>query len=109
VIILHARLFLIRETSEVSKNRDYPEVLRRYVLPYFEQTELHQSPFLDERYGLDRGQFKPVLDKFYALHGWDTESGWPTQERLRELALEDVYEPMINSAVKAREVNRSRD
>jgi aldehyde:ferredoxin oxidoreductase len=79
------------------------------VLPYFEQTELHQSPFLDERYGLDRGQFKPVMDEFYALHGWDAENGWPTRERLRELALEDVYESMINGAVKAREVNRSRD
>jgi len=65
------------------------------VLPYFEQTELYQSPFLEKRYALDREQFKPVVDKFYALHGWDIERGWPTQERLRELGLEDVYEPMV--------------
>ena len=63
------------------------------VLPYFEQTELYQSPFLEKRYALDREQFEPVMDEFYALHGWDVESGWPTRERLRELDLEDVYAP----------------
>ena len=65
------------------------------VLPYFEQTELYQSPFLDKRYGLDREQFTPVVDEFYALQGWDAKTGWPTRKRLCELDLEDVYEPMI--------------
>jgi len=73
------------------------------VLPYFEQTELYQSPFLKKSYGLDREQFKPVADEFYALHGWDAETGWPTRERLCELDLEDVYEPMVAGASKARE------
>jgi hypothetical protein len=73
------------------------------VLPYFEQMELFQSPFLDKRYGLDREQFKPVMDEFYALHGWDVERGWPTRERLHELDLADLYEPMVDGAAKARE------
>ena len=68
------------------------------VLPYFGQTELYQSPFLEKRYALDREQFKPVVDEFYALHGWDAERGWPTRERLRELDMEDVYEPMVAGA-----------
>jgi aldehyde:ferredoxin oxidoreductase len=72
------------------------------VLPYFEQTELYQSPFLEKRHGLDREQFKPVMDEFYTLHGWDTERGWPTQERLRELGLEDVYEPMVDGAERVK-------
>jgi aldehyde:ferredoxin oxidoreductase len=76
------------------------------VLPYFERTELYQSPFLDRRYGLDREQFKPVMDEFYALHGWDIESGWPTRERLRELNLEDVHEPMVDGAARARGITR---
>ena len=73
------------------------------VLPYFEQTELYQSPFLEKRYGLEREQFKPVVDEFYALHGWDAETGWPTRERLRELDLEDVYEPMVAGALQRME------
>jgi len=77
------------------------------VLPYFEQTELYQSPFLDKRYGLDREQFAPVVDEFYALHGWDVESGWPTRHRLRELDLEILYEPMIAGASRAGEVDGS--
>jgi aldehyde:ferredoxin oxidoreductase len=68
------------------------------VLPYFERSELYQSPFLDRRHAVDREQFKPVVDEFYTLHGWDTERGWPTQERLRELGLGDVYEPMVDGA-----------
>ena len=72
------------------------------VLPYFEQVEPYQSPYLERRYGLDREQFKPVMDEFYTLHGWDTENGWPTQERLRELGLQDVYQPMIERAKRVR-------
>ena len=74
------------------------------VLPYFERTELYQSPFLERRHGLDREQFKPVVDEFYALHGWDAERGWPTQQSLRELDLEDVYAPMVDGAARARDV-----
>lgn len=73
------------------------------VLPYFEQTEPYKSPFLEQRHGLNREQFKPVLDEFYRLHGWDTERGWPTQERLLELGLNDVHEPMIEGATGSRQ------
>jgi hypothetical protein len=68
------------------------------VLSYFERKEPYQNPFLDRRYALDRKQFKPVLDEFYELHGWDIERGWPTRERLHELGLEDVYRPMVDGA-----------
>ena len=73
------------------------------LLPYFEGIDAQQSPFLEQRYGLDRDQFKPVLDEFYTLHGWDAKNGWPSQESLSELDLEDVYEPMIDGAKKAKE------
>ncbi|NIV30689.1 MAG: hypothetical protein GWN58_14675, partial [Anaerolineae bacterium] len=76
------------------------------VLSYFERTEPVQSSFLDRRHGLDREQFRPVVDEFYALHGWDVGSGWPTRERLRELDLEDVHEPMVDGAARAREIAR---
>jgi hypothetical protein len=72
------------------------------ILPYFEETELHQNPFLDKRHGLDRERFEPVMDEFYLLHGWDVENGWPTRECLQELDLENTYEPMIAGAEKAR-------
>ena len=68
------------------------------VLPYFQVPELHQNPYLDRRHGLDRAQFRPVQDAFYRLHGWDAERGWPTEERLRELGLGDLYEDMVDGA-----------
>jgi aldehyde:ferredoxin oxidoreductase len=72
------------------------------VLPSFEYRENWQSPALDQRYGLDRAQFAPVMDEFYDLQGWDRENGWPTQERLAALGLWDVYEPMMDGAHAAR-------
>ncbi|MCP4538494.1 MAG: hypothetical protein GY832_15265 [Chloroflexi bacterium] len=68
------------------------------VLPYFEQGEPYQNPFLEKCHTLDREQFEPIVDEFYALHGWDTENGWPTRERLHELEMEDVYQPMVDGA-----------
>jgi hypothetical protein len=78
------------------------------VLPYFEQSELYQSPFLDRRHSLDRQQFKPVMDEFYSLHGWDVENGWPTRDRLRALDQEELYRPMVDGATTAREKHQSR-
>jgi aldehyde:ferredoxin oxidoreductase len=71
------------------------------ALPYFEQPESCRNPFLEERHRLDREKFEPVLDEFYALHGWDTARGWPTRERLGELGLDDVYDPMVEGAAGA--------
>ena len=72
------------------------------VLPYFEQTETGLDPLLGKAVGLDREQFAPVLDEFYALHGWDG-NGQPTKEHLEELGLGDVYEPMAKGAERAQE------
>jgi aldehyde:ferredoxin oxidoreductase len=72
------------------------------VLPYFERTEFSVNPLLGERYGLDRKQFGSVIDEFYRLHGWDPATAWPTSERLRELDLGDVYEPMVEGAERAK-------
>jgi aldehyde:ferredoxin oxidoreductase len=71
------------------------------LLPYFERIEALQSPFLQERYGLDRQQFEPVLGEFYALHGWDAQNGWPTPDSLGDLDLADIYAPMVEGATRA--------
>jgi aldehyde:ferredoxin oxidoreductase len=76
------------------------------VLPYFEEAELNPSPFLGKRHALDREQFKPVVDEFYRLHGWDTDNGWPTRKRLQELGLRDVHSSMVDGADSASKVNQ---
>ena len=72
------------------------------VLPFFERPELGTNPLIGQRQCLDRQQFRPVLDAFYALQGWDAETGWPTKERLAQLGLADVHDPMVAGAARAR-------
>jgi aldehyde:ferredoxin oxidoreductase len=73
------------------------------VLPSFEYLENWVNPLLGERHALDREQFEPVMHEFYTLQGWDPSTGWPTRERLAELGIEEVYEPMVEGATQARE------
>jgi aldehyde:ferredoxin oxidoreductase len=75
------------------------------LLPYFEREETLPSPFLKQRYGLDREQFKPVMDEFYTLHGWDPATARPTRESLADLGMEDVYQPMVEGAARAKELS----
>jgi hypothetical protein len=76
------------------------------VLPYFERTEIYQSPLLDRRYGLEREQFAPVMDEFYRLHGWDPATARPTADRLQELDMAELYEPMMEGAERAEAARR---
>jgi aldehyde:ferredoxin oxidoreductase len=73
------------------------------VLPSFEYLENWTNPLLGKRYALDREQFRPVLDDYYRYQGWDVRTGWPTEQRLRELGLADVHQPMVEGATEARQ------
>ena len=70
------------------------------VLPSFEYDENWVNPETGVRMQLDRTQFMPVMDEYYALRGWDVETGWPTRERLASLDL-DVHDDMVQGAKAA--------
>jgi aldehyde:ferredoxin oxidoreductase len=72
------------------------------VLPYFQQTELYENPYLEGRESLDREQCRLLADAFYALHGWDPVQAWPTQERMSALGLGELYEQMLAGGERAR-------
>jgi aldehyde:ferredoxin oxidoreductase len=38
---------------------------------------------------LDRQEFEKMLDEYYQLRGWDTETGIPNDSQLKELGLCD--------------------
>ena len=73
------------------------------VIPSFEYDENWVNPKLGARMRLDREQFRPVMDAYYRLRGWDVETGWPTVERLESLGLGDVHDEMVAGAERARE------
>jgi aldehyde:ferredoxin oxidoreductase len=71
------------------------------LLPYFERRDALPNPLLGQHHSLDRAQFAPVLDEFYALHGWD-RNGRPTREGLAELGMAELYEAMVAGAAEER-------
>ena len=73
------------------------------VLASFEYPENWANPLLGERYALDREQFRPVMDEYYGLLGWDLENAWPTPDRLKDLGMSEVYEPMVAGAHQVRQ------
>ncbi len=72
------------------------------ALPAFEYDENWLNPETNERMALDRAQFDPVMDEYLRLRGWDVATGWPTREKLEDLGLGDVYDPMVEGARKAK-------
>jgi len=42
------------------------------------------------------------MDEYYQHQGWDVQTGWPTEDRLSELGMADMHEPMVQGAEAAR-------
>ena len=40
-----------------------------------------------------------MLDEYYALRGWDSEHGWPTQATLSSLGLADVADTLMEEGL----------
>ena len=45
---------------------------------------------------LDKSDFEKLKDEYYALRGWDNETGFQTYAKLRELDLEDIAQYLNN-------------
>jgi aldehyde:ferredoxin oxidoreductase len=39
---------------------------------------------------LDRDKFEGLKEEFYSLRGWDVKTGYPTQDKLHELGLDEI-------------------
>jgi len=76
--------------------RDYGRTRKddERVIPYFATTENWVNPLLGEKQSLDAERFRQQLTELYRLRGWDPETGWPTEAKLRALGLPDVAEAL---------------
>ena len=64
-----------------SRDDDYPP--ERYM-----QEPVKSGPFKGHK--CDREEWDKMLDRYYELHGWDTETSLQTHSSLVELGLEDI-------------------
>lgn len=48
------------------------------------------------KYYIDMKKWNKLLDRYYELHGWSTQTSWPKKETLMKLGLGEVYERIRN-------------
>ena len=87
------RVFNLERAVQV-RNWDRSRRVDEMVIPHFTDIENWVNPVLGEGVGLDLEKFGKLLDEYYALRGWDVETGRPTVAKLRELGLADVGEEL---------------
>ena len=82
------RIFNLERAIQV-RNDNRTRKVDEAIIPYFEAEENLAGPS-GRKESLDRSEFHRLVDEYYALRGWDRETGWPTREKLLELDLRDV-------------------
>jgi aldehyde:ferredoxin oxidoreductase len=65
--------------ADFERKDDYPPEI-------FFEDPIKTGPFEGEK--LNREKWDDMLDEYYCLHGWDTETSFPREETLRALGLE---------------------
>jgi aldehyde:ferredoxin oxidoreductase len=60
------------------------------VIPYFEQPAAWPA----EPASIDTLRFTDLLGRYYALRGWDKETGWPKRQTLERLGLKDIADQL---------------
>ena len=66
-----------------TRNDDYPP--KRLM-----EEPIKSGPLKGEL--LRREDWDTMLDQYYALHGWDKDTSWPTRDKLDELDLHECIE-----------------
>jgi len=72
------------------RNHGRNRAVDELVIPHFQWPEKTDGTHLSE----SGDEFRALLDRFYALRGWDRKTGWPTAAKLAELGLEDVAQAL---------------
>jgi aldehyde:ferredoxin oxidoreductase len=73
-----------------TRDHDYPP--RRLM-----EEPIKSGPMKGEL--LKESDWNRMLDEYYAFHGWDVQTGWPTRDNLRELGLQECI-PILSRAEK---------
>jgi aldehyde:ferredoxin oxidoreductase len=87
------RAFNVERALQV-RNWNRSRSVDEQVIPYFEQIETWVNPFIGHGLGLDREKFDELLDEYYALRGWDVDTGRPTRAKLEQLDLPGIADDL---------------
>ena len=62
-----------------------------------DEDTFHPSYFVEQNgeNGVPKSDFENAKTRYYRLRGWDEEKGWPSLEKLHQLALDDIADDLI--------------
>ncbi|MFO7917959.1 MAG: aldehyde ferredoxin oxidoreductase N-terminal domain-containing protein [Anaerolineae bacterium] len=83
------RIFNLERCLDI-RNYGRSRTIDEEVITHYQWSEKTDGTHISE----DAEEFRQLLERYYALRGWDEETGWPTRERLEALDLEDVAQEM---------------
>ena len=84
-----ARIYTIERLLAI-RNWGRSRATDETIIPYLSHPEKSTNPYLGEKVDLEVERFRALLDEYYALRGWDPDTGHPTADALRGLRLEDL-------------------
>jgi len=61
---------------------------------------MHEKPLKTALSVIDRGVFERLKDEYYHFRGWDVETGFPTNRKLKELGLKYVVDDLERCGIK---------
>ena len=70
------------------RNNGRSRPLDEAVIPHYQWSDKTDGTHLSA----DADEFRDLLDRYYALSGWDSTLGWPSDAKLRELGLDSAAE-----------------
>lgn len=62
------------------------------VIPYFTQDDAWPDDLPPS--SIEPEKFLDLMDRYYALHGWDTSTGWPTRAHLEDIGLKAIADEL---------------
>jgi len=69
------------------------------IVPYLEHPEASTSPYLGERITLDPQRFRDLIGQYYALRGWDIQTGRPSAASLHALDMDEFLSALSSCLI----------
>ncbi len=87
------RIFTLERLLQI-RNWARDRTVDETVISYLAYPETDPNPVTGDRVCVDPDGFGQLMDEFYALRGWNRNTGWPTRKCLEQLGMGSMADDM---------------